>query len=103
MAAYEIPLIATPQTFAITLAGIVYQLTVQWRNAALGGWVLDIADQSGNPIISGIALVMSNDLLGQYAYLGIGGTLTVQRSAGGDAAPTFADLGTDSHLIFTTP
>ncbi|WP_442486047.1 phage baseplate plug family protein, partial [Escherichia coli] len=40
MAAYEIPLTAEAQRFAIQLAGKVYQMTLQWRNNAQGGWVL---------------------------------------------------------------
>lgn len=102
MAAYEIPLTAEPQRFAIQLAGTVYQMTLQWRNNAQGGWVLDIADATGTPIVSGIALVTGTDLLGQYAYLGLGGSLYVVNSSGGDDAPTFADLGTDTHLVFAT-
>lgn len=102
MAAYEISLTAEAQRFAIQLAGTVYQMTVQWRNNAQGGWVLDIADAGGTPIVNGIALVTGTDLLGQYAYLGIGGALLVLNSSGGDDAPTFTDLGTDTHLVFVT-
>lgn len=102
MAAFEIPLTAESQTFSVQLLGIAYQMTVQWRNNAQGGWVLDIADAAGTPIVSGIALVTGTDLLGQYAYLGIGGSLLVLNNAGGDDAPTFTDLGTDTHLVFVT-
>lgn len=102
MAAYEIPLTAEAQRFAIQLAGKVYQMTLQWRNNAQGGWVLDIADAEGTLIVSGIALVTGTDLLGQYDYLGIGGSLLVLNSSGGDEAPTFTDLGTDTHLVFVT-
>lgn len=102
MAAYEIPLTAESQRFSIQLAGVVYQMTVQWRNNAQGGWVLDIADATGTPIISGMALVTGTDLLGQYAYLGIGGSLYVVNSSGGDDAPTFTDLGSTTHLVFVT-
>ena len=102
MAAYEIPLTAEAQRFAIQLAGVVYQMTLQWRNNAQGGWVLDIADATGAPIVLGIALVTGADLLAQYGYLGLGGALYVLNSASGDDAPTFADLGTDTHLVFKT-
>lgn len=102
MAAFEIPLSAQPQSFTIQLLGVVYQMTLQWRNNAQGGWVLDIADEAGAPILSGIAVVTGTDLLGQYAYLGFGGSLYVINSAGGDDAPTFTDLGTDTHLVFVT-
>lgn len=103
MASYEIPLTAEPQRFSIQLAGVVYQLTMQWRNHELGGWVLDIADASGNAILTGLALVTGANLLSQFSYLNFGGALWVVNSAGGDDAPTFDDIGTDTHLIFVTP
>ncbi|WP_298165130.1 hypothetical protein [Novosphingobium sp.] len=102
MAAFEIPLTAEPQAFSIQLLGVPYQMTLQWRNNAQGGWVLDIADATGVPIVLGIALVTGADLLAQYGYLGLGGALFVLNSASSDDAPTFADLGTDAHLVFVT-
>jgi hypothetical protein len=103
MSSFEIPLTAVPQTFSIALAGVTYNLTVQWRNNANAGWVLDIADINDVPIISGIPLVTGADLLEQYAYLGIGGRLGVLNNGGVDELPTFDNLGTGSHLIFVTP
>ena len=105
MANVEIPLSGTAESFAIALNGTVYQMTVQWRDAPLGGWFLDIADSSGNAIVSGIALVTGSDLLAQYGYLGIAGgaALYVVNVAGGDSAPEFGNLGTDTRLIMVTP
>jgi hypothetical protein len=97
-AIFEVPLNGQPQTLQITLSNIVYQLTVQWRNSA--GWVLDIATQTGVPIIHGIPLVTGADLLAQYRYLGILGSLVVSTDANPDAVPTYANLGTASHLYF---
>jgi predicted Zn-dependent protease with MMP-like domain len=99
---YELPLAAGPQKFTVLLAEAVYQLTLRWRDPA-PGWVLDIADQAGNPILQGTALVTGADLLGQYQYLGIGGQLWVARDAVGDAVAGFADLGVDTHLYFVMP
>lgn len=95
---FEIPLNGQPQRMQITLANVVYQLTVQWRNSA--GWVLDIATLAGTPIVQGIPLVTGTDLLAQYRYLGIGGGLAVSTDADPDAVPTYANLGTASHLYF---
>ncbi len=55
-------------------------MTVVWRDAPSmnGGYVLDIADANGKPIVQGIPFVTGADLLAQYAYLGIGGQLIVQ-------------------------
>ena len=93
-----------PQTFQITLSGTVYTLTVQYRNdpGGMGGWVLDIADSSGNDIVTGIPLVTGANLLAQYAYLGFIGGLYVQTGSDPDAVPTFANLGGDAQLYYVT-
>lgn len=100
--AVEIPLLATPQTFAIALGGVTYQLTVRWNDIA-GYWVLDIADSLGNRVLSGVPLVTGADLLAQYDYLNFPGQLIVQTDNDTDALPTFTDLGTTAHLYFVTP
>lgn len=99
---YEIPLTPDPQTFTITLSGVDYRLTVQYRKAGGAGWILDIADSNDNPLVSGIPLVTGTDLLGQYAYLGFGGRLWVQGAATPDDVPTFDDLGLGSKVYWVT-
>ena len=96
----EISLTPVAQTFTITLAGTAYQMTLIWRNAC--GWVLDIADISGNPIVRGIVLVTGCDLLGPYTDLDFGGQLFVQTDGGVDAPPTYTNLGIASHLYWLT-
>ena len=98
----EIPLTAESQTFGIPLAGTTYRLTVMWRDPA-PGWVLDIADASGVPMVQGIPLVTGANLLGQHAHLGFGGALYVQTDNDPDAIPTLDNLGGSSHLYFVTP
>ena len=95
---FEVPLNGQPQTLRVTLGNVPYQLTVQWRNAC--GWVLDIATVSGVAILQGVPLVTGADLLAQYRYLGIPGSLFVSTDADPDAVPTYANLGTASHLYF---
>lgn len=102
MAIFEVPLTPKPQRFFIALAGVNYQLTVQWRAADEAGWTLDIADAQSVPIVEGIPLVTGADLLGQYGYLGFGGQLRVQTDTDPDAVPTFTNLGGASHLYFVT-
>jgi len=106
---YEIPLSPTPQTFSVTLAGSAYTFRLIYRGTVLSGiaadlcgWVLDIGDGSGSPIACGIPLVTGTDLIGQYRYLGIGGngSLVVQTDGNPTAVPTFANLGTTSHLYY---
>lgn len=102
MATYEIPLSPQPQTFGITLAGRSLSLTVQWRDVAEGGWMLDIAGSDGVPLLRGVPLVTGADLLAQYAYLGLGGQLIVQTDFDIDATPTWENLGDTAHLYFVT-
>lgn len=104
-AVFEIPLqVGTPQTFSIALGGITYQLTFLYRNDFSGGWTVDIADSSGNPILQGVPLVTGADLLAQYKHLGFTGALVVQTVSNPDAVPTFDNLGSDGQLYWiTTP
>ncbi|MDD2056618.1 hypothetical protein D3C77_541250 [compost metagenome] len=102
MANFEIPLSPNPQSFSITLSAVEYRLTVQFRNAEQGGWVLDIADTSNNPIIEGIPLVTGVNLLEQYGYLGFKDILWCQTTDDPDAVPTFDNLGIGSHLYWYT-
>lgn len=99
LSAFEIPLSGQSQNFATTLAGVQYQLSFQWRNAAQT-WFLDIADAEGNALVSGIALVTGADLLGQYKHLGIGGALFVVSDDAPANMPTYENLGSGSHLYF---
>src|SRR5580700_1111607 len=103
MASYfQVPLQAAPQTFPVTLAGIQYTLTLQFRNTVEGGWILDIGVSNNNPIVQGIPLVTGADLLAQYSHLGFKGALWVQTTNDPDEVPTFENLGTDGLLWFVT-
>lgn len=99
---YQIPLQQNPQQFTISLGGVSYQLTLQYRNVDQGGWTVDIADALGNPILSGVPLVTGTNLLAQYDYLNFGGALWVQTSSDPDAVPTFENLGEDGNLYWVT-
>ena len=98
-----IPLqVGVPQSFTATLSGVTYRFTLQYRNDPAGGWVLDISDSAGNPLVFGIPLVTGANLLAQYAYLGFTGGLWVQTSSDPDAVPTFSNLGDDGLLYWVT-
>lgn len=98
----EIPLVASPQMLSISLNSVTYNLLVVWNTQAQA-WTLDIADVNSNPLIQGIPLVTGCDLLEQYAYVGIGGSLYARTDGVTTTVPTFADLGTLGHLYFVTP
>lgn len=99
---FEIPLAPEPQRFTVTLSGIDYRLTVQYRLAGGAGWVLDIADSNDVPLVSGIPLVTGGDLLAPYRHLGFTGALRVQGASYPDDVPTYEDLGIGSHMYWVT-
>lgn len=102
MANFEIPLIAQNQRFVVALSGVQYQMNLTW-NTYGNSWILDIADQNGVPVANGIPLVTGGDLLAALTYLGFGGQLIVFTDDNPDAPPTYANLGSVSHLYYVTP
>ena len=97
MTIYEIPLSPQPQTFAISIAGTVYRLTIQWNRFG-GYWVIDIADAQGNDILCGVPMLAGRNLLGQYDYLGFNFILFCGTDFQLRTSPTFENLGITSHL-----
>lgn len=97
--AYLVPLKATNQRFTITLSGVPYQCTVRW-NDMNQAWQLDIADQQGNAIRTGIPIVTGTDLLRPYRYLNFGGQLIAQTTNDVDAVPTLTNMGGTGNLFF---
>lgn len=122
MATFEIPTIATPQKFTTQIGGVSYNFRLTFHDAHvaggrigvdtnkgatvdtgdIGGWLLDIATIDNVPMISGIPLVTGADLLAQYVYVGIAGSLTVASDSDPNATPTFEGLGSSGHLYLTT-
>jgi hypothetical protein len=101
MKAYDIPLKPQAQTFAIALNGTTYHLTLSWNTISLC-WVLDIADEGDVAIIQGIPVVTGLDLLYQYQYLGIKGSLVVQTDYDPSVVPGYGSFGVDGHIYFVT-
>lgn len=99
---YEIPLDPSPQQFTIALAGATYTITLSYREIDEGGWFIDLADANNVPILSGVPLVTGIDLLEQYGYLDIGGSLYVFSDGDALATPTADNIGTTAHLYFAT-
>jgi hypothetical protein len=101
---YEIPLLPIPQRFSISLSGVTYTLTFQFRNEGRpgvdGSWVLDIGDNLGNPMVCGIPLVTGVNLLEQYNYMGFGGELWVVSDGDRTVPPTFTNIGTSSRVYW---
>jgi hypothetical protein len=96
---YEIPLTPTPQKLAIKLAGITYQMTILW-NFSSESWMISLGDADGVPIISSIPMVLGANLLEQFDYLQIGGSLIAQVDSDTGIPPNFTNLGTEGRLMF---
>jgi hypothetical protein len=103
--AFEIPLSSVNQTLAIILNNVPYVLRLIFCQTTDSSacWLLDINDQNDNPIVCGIPLVTGADLLEQYKYLNFGFILYCFSDSVSSAIPTFANLGTTSHLYFQVP
>lgn len=95
----EIPLTADNQQFSITLAGTTWQVRILWRGSC---WVMDLQDERGEALVSGLPLVTGGDLLAQYAWLQPGIKLIVVCDANDQDYPTQTDLGSNSHLMVIT-
>lgn len=102
MTVYEIPINPVDQLFNVTLGEFLYHLRIMWNDQPEGGWIIDINDKDDNPLVHGIPLVAGADLLGQYAYLGIGGGgfLYVYTDGQPYLQPTKENLGKNSHLLW---
>lgn len=94
----EIPLTADNQRFRVSLGEVNYTLNVLWRDDA--GWIMDVMDNGGQPLLLGVPLVPDVNLLEQYPDLGISGALIVMADQGAPEYPTKTNLGAASHLYF---
>lgn len=107
----EIPLIEGPQRFTVPLSGIVYTITLTYRDVSdagpmsdQGGWIMEIGDDAGATIVTAIPLVSGVDLLQPYSDLFLPpGTLFVASEPQLDAKPTFESLGVTTHLYYSAP
>lgn len=94
----EIPLLPDNQQFRILLGNKIYTLRIIWRD--LAGWIMDVMDSGGTPLLCGVPLLSGVNLLQQYPQAGIAGTLRVITDKGAPNEPDKTNLGKSSHLIF---
>lgn len=90
------------QKLSISLSGTVYQITLHWCDPAQC-WIADFADQSGNQILGGVALVTGADLFSPFTYLGFIGSLVVQSTNDTDVVPTYDSLGDTGQIYYLAP
>lgn len=89
-------------TIRITLDGKPYQLRMRY-NTRMDRWFLDIGDAQGNPILSGVELLIYRHLLTQYPTVGAPpGDLFVTDDSGAGLQPTKQSFLTDHSLAYAT-
>lgn len=97
---FTIPLTNTPQRFAIDLNGKSYLVSCVWNGEA-PAWELSLFDaDTEEPIFAGLPLVSGLDLLAQYGYHQIGGSLYVYTDGDEHASPTLDNLGGEANLYY---
>lgn len=100
MNVFSVPLApAQPQRFTVLLSGTRYTLILRW-NKPLDVWVMNIADQKGNALANGIAVVSGADLVNQLNYLGFPGALLAQSSTDASAPPSYDGLGVTDGIFY---
>jgi len=93
---YEIPLNNGNQKFSTRLGGTQYKLQLIYR---VDTWFLDIFDNTENPLIAGLPLLMGDNLLIQHQHI-ISGSLYVLNT-NEDEIQQFTDLGTMIKLFWS--
>ena len=89
-----------PQSFTTQLGSAVYQFDLRWNDRS-NVWTMDISDPvSGNPIVSGLAVVLGADLLKPYA-LGIGTLILVDETSTNTEA-ALDSLGSSVNLYWVS-
>jgi hypothetical protein len=104
-------------TFECALNGVSYRFDVRWNERGLF-WAFDLYRGSDDTlIVAGLPILLGDDILGAYRYLGIGGLFAVdmnadqQRGSPNDdtvnvlvsADAGAEDLGTRVKVFYYTP
>jgi hypothetical protein len=89
--------------FTITLSGSIFSLSIYY-NVRMSRWIMDVQDPSGNPILTGVALLINRNLTGQYRTLAIPvGTFFCTDDTNQDTQPTLLSFGTDHSAWYSDP
>lgn len=99
---FTIPLANVPQRFAIDLSGKSYIMESVW-NTINSAWEISLFDgDTEEPIFESLPLVTGVDLLAQYGYLQIGGSLVCYTDGDEFAPPTLENIGQEANLYYVT-
>lgn len=99
----EFPLRPEAQQMTIELASVLYTVRFGWCDTPDGGWFMDLGTYEGAPLIQGLPLTAGEDVLQQFAYLGIGGEIRVETDGNSLVEPTYGDLGSNGKVLFIAP
>lgn len=101
--AFQFPLRKGPQKFSVQLGANEYQVSLAYAAAPDGGWTLTIADLAGKTLLAGVMVTSGEDIMQQFAYLGIPGAIYAATDNDADIPPTFANLGVEGQLFYVSP
>jgi hypothetical protein len=100
-AVFEIPLEPKNQQISVQFGLVVYLLRLTWLASEDNPcWILDILDEEGVPVLTGVPLVSGADLFEAFPDLAFGGKLYCGHDGDMQAPPLYADLGSTSHLYW---
>lgn len=108
MPAQLVPVTSDPnQAFSVTLsiddAPVTLQLRIRFSEMA-GYWTLTIKDASGVLLLDSVPMLAgaypAANILGQFAYLGIGSAYVVNASGVEEDSPSSTNLGSDWVLVW---
>lgn len=89
--------------FKITLSGVIYTLVFRYNNR-MQRWILDVSDPSGNPIITGLVVLIGRFITAQYVTLALPpGPLFAIDNTGQDSQPTVYSFGVQNSLAYGDP
>lgn len=100
-----IPLVAVPNySFSSTIPVDGANITLLFHityNELAKYWLIDISDDEGNMLISAMPLVPAQNILEQYAYMGIGSAYLLPRAQVKEQWPSVDTLTSDWYLIWS--
>ena len=96
---FEIPLSSGAQKFSIRLGENTLQIRLVWREAEGGGWFIDLFDNEGLDLITGIPLRSGRNILEEHAHLGLG-ALTVSLDGEPSRDPAYDEMGSKVQLYW---
>lgn len=104
MTILEIPVRRDSYCFfeTVALGDSAYMFSFRY-NSRMGRWIMDIADYSGNPLLSGIPLLPSYPLTDKFIGKIPGlppGNFVVIDETGAERIPGIDNLGVDIKLIY---